>query len=295
MSKVMTEKTNNGARDGRRGALIAAISTVAALAVFLAAFASCKNAVFYYIAKNRAEKNEFSAAVGFAEKAGAEKSGALAEYARLRIEINKDYPAALSRFDAEQIARWRQTASRLSREGKLPDGKIRSEAARLESVLSVVEDRYREYEAVRPRILSLMDVFAEINALHNKRDDGKNVAFTVASEREKLARWRSDNDALARFASEIPNGEKAYLLNYLIKEALGECSDLEAAMDSIVESGYSETDSVRFSGESRKSFPNMTNDRGESVNLLEKENYEKYMKKGVCRALVESLGIFFIP
>ena len=91
----------------------------------------------------------------------------------------------------------------------------------------------------------------------------------------------------------MDRSESIYLLTYLIKEVQGECTDLEYIIVSVTESGYSETDVVRFSGEARKKYPDIRSSTA-SVNLLEKENYELYVYRGICRALVEKLGEFYI-
>ena len=295
MSTKGKEKSVKTLNRSSRKALIAAVSVICALLVIIIAFLASKNSIYYSMAKAKAEKNQFSAAAELIENAGGEKAEALAEYITLRTEINSEYPTLLAQLDSEKTALWGETAEKLSNQAELIGNTLAAQAMDISQSLATVNSCIAEYESMRSDILSMMDVFAEINRLHAKGSDGKNTAFTVSEERELLAGWERQNEALARFAASIPNGENLYLLNYLIKEVQGECADISAAIDAVIASGYSETDLVRFSGEGHKSFPSITNDSNESVNVLEKEKYEQFMYKGICRALAESLGKYYLP
>ena len=66
-------------------------------------------------------------------------------------------------------------------------------------------------------------------------------------------------------------------------------------VDIVIENGYTETDTVRLNIEGKKRYPDLRSSNNESVNLLEKDNYELYVYKGICRAFVESLGEFYVP
>lgn len=295
MSRQGNEKAVKTLNRSSKKALITAVSVICALLVLIIAFLASKNSIFYSLAKSKAEKKDFAAAEELVEKSGGEKAEALSEYISLRTEINDSYPTLLSRLDSEKTELWEETADRLSGSAELIGNELAAQAMDISQSLATVNACIAEYESMRSDILSMMDIFDEINRLHTKGSDGKNTAFTVSEERARLESWERQNEELARFAATVPNGENLYLLNYLIKEVQGECSDISAAIDAVIASGYSETDLVRFSGDGHKSFPSITNERNESVNVLEKEKYEQFMYKGICRALAESLGKYYLP
>lgn len=288
-----TNKSGYPANHGKSKALIAAISVVCAAVLIIAALLFTKDALFLAAAQKKAEKNEFSAALELVEKSDDSRALSLAEYLRLRLEINEVYPALLSEFDSERVKDWSGRITLLSQQGDWLGGNsadFNALAQRLNQIAGCVDG----YSEIRAQVLSMMDIFSEINRLHTKTADGKNTSFTVAEERVMIANWERQNLLLQQFAARIPNGERAYLLNYLIKEVMGECVDINALLDSVIQSGYSETDLVRFSGSGQKTFPDIQSSSNVSVNLLEKEKYETYMYKGICRELAESLGEFYI-
>ena len=142
-------------------------------------------------------------------------------------------------------------------------------------------------------ILSLMDIFAELNRLYTKDSLGNNISFTVSEERIKVSVWEQQLSILTNYAYTVPNYENIYLLNYLIKEVEGECLEIKNAMDSVIAMGYKETDTIRLGGSGQKQFPSITNSNNESVNLLQKEAYERFMYEGICIQLAEVLGFFY--
>lgn len=281
-------------RNGNRKILVAAACVVFLLIVFLIGFFAAKNPVLLSAAQKKAEEREFSAAYELVEKTNGEKSELLKKYVELRLDINSSYPDLLTDFDSEKIEQWSKTAAEICAQGDLLGEGIAKDASALSTVLGNITDNYSEYESLRDEVLSMMDVFLEINRLHSKGEDGKNIGFTVAEEREKISMWEQQCGRIEEYAMKIDESESIYLLIYLIKEVQGECGDLSEAIDSVIESGYSETDRVRFSGEARKTYPDIRSSNA-SVNLLEKDNYELYVYKGICRALAENLGEFYIP
>ena len=155
----------------------------------------------------------------------------------------------LSNFDPEIFRSWGERASTLAASSDAFKPALASQVKALEYKLSVACARLNEYDFMQQDIGSLMDVFAEINRLYTKDDSGKNTAFSVAQELEKIEEWERLGQSLSDFAGKLPNGESVYLLTYLIKESRGECDDLRAAMDTVLGAGYSPTDLVRLSGE----------------------------------------------
>ena len=295
MREQRTGTTGYRANHGGKKAFVVAVSVISALIVLLVAFLCSKNSVFFSLAKKSAEKNEFSKAFQLVEKSGGEKAEMLEKYINLRLEINENYPLLLSEYDSDKISSWNEAAAELAESSEILGEKISSEAVSLSQTLAAINDAAWDYEAKRSDILSLMDIFAEINRLHTKDAEGKNASFTVSEERIKIGEWERLNNSLSEFAATAPNAEGAYLLNYMIKEVQGEIADLNAAMDSVIADGYAETDLVRFSGEGQKRFPDIYNSSNESVNFADKEKYERYMFKELCTGFVESLGGFYAP
>lgn len=278
-----------------RKPLIAAVGVICALVVILIAFLACKNTIFYSAAEKKAESLEFSEAMELAGNVSSEKGDLLSDYLVLRADINANYPMLLSELNMDKINEWSSTAAKICNSNAGLSEKIIADTAAIKQKLDVIAGCVSGFDSVRVEMLSLMDIFSEINRLHTKGADGKNIGFTVTEERAKLAQWQIQLDSLLKFAQTVPNSENIYLLTYLIKEIQGEITDITAAIDAVLQSGYSETDLVRFSGTGQKSFPGIQNNSGESVNFLEKEKYVEYMLQGIERELAESIGEFYIP
>ncbi len=270
------------------------VSVLAALAVIVAAFLLSKNSLFYFVAKNRAENQKFSSAVSVLKYSEGENADVLRKYIDLRVDINRNYPALLSAYDAQKIGLWKETADYLAEQKEVLGEKLAFDALSLSQTLNEVVECHNEYTLIKPDILNLMDVFNEINRLHTKGADGKNISFTIAEERAKIAEWTKLSDRLLAFASSIPGGENIYLVNFLAKESQGEISEVSAAIDTVAANGYDENALVRFSGDAVKAFPDISNNSGESVNLLDKHNYESFMYAEICMELVKNLAPYYV-
>lgn len=278
---------------GKRKKLIAAVSVIAALTALLIVFLAAKNSIFFAAAKSMAEKQDFDSAIVLAEDSGSEDAALLKDYINLRLEINSSYPLLLSEFDIEKIKSWAETAENISGRSEPLGDKISEDVLSLSQTLSEIIYCESEYQSMRADILNLMDAFNEINRLHTKDAEGKNISFTIAEERTKLNNWSLLNGSLLSFIPRIPSNEKLYLINYLAKEAQGEISEINAAIDSVAASGYADTDLVRFSGDAVRRFPDISNSAGESVNLLDKEKYEQFMHDEMRRILAETLAPYY--
>lgn len=278
---------------GKRKKLIAAVSVIAALTALLIVFLVAKNSIFFAAAKSMAEKQDFESAIVLAEDSGSEDTALLKDYINLRLEINSSYPLLLSEFDIEKIKSWAETAENISGRSEPLGDKISEDVLSLSQTLSEIIYCESEYQTMRADILNLMDAFNEINRLHTKDAGGKNISFTIAEERTKLNNWSLLNGSLLSFIPRIPSNEKLYLINYLAKEAQGEISEINAAIDSVAASGYADTDLVRFSGDAVRRFPDISNSAGESVNLLDKERYEQFMHDEMLRILAETLAPYY--
>lgn len=280
---------------GSRKALVAAVSVICALAVLIIIFLACKNPLYFSLAKSKAENGEYAAAMELCNETTDEKNAVLGDYLALRLDINESYPQLLSEFDIDKINEWTETAAAISESSDILGQALNQDLISLMLALEQISGCYNQYIALRPEVLSVMDIFAEFNRLYTVDADGKNTAFTVAEELSKISRWEQQNSNLSAFAATIPGYENIYLLNYLIKEIQGECSDLRAAMDSVIAMGYKETDNIRLGGTAQKKFPGIQNSNNESVTVLEKERYEAFMFDGICRRLAENLGGFYSP
>lgn len=273
--------------------IIVAVSVICALSVIIIVFLACKSSLYFSISQYKAELHQYSDAMELIEDIHTEKADALSLYLKLRNDINENYPVLLTDFQPLIIDNWTQAVSEVEEVKHLLSDEIASEAETLSATLHQVNSCLKQYGQIRGDVLSLMDIFAELNRLYTKDFQGKNISFTVSEERIKISVWEHQLSILTNYAYTVPNYESVYLLNYLIKEVEGECLDLRGAMDSVISMGYKETDLIRLNGSSQKQFPSITNSNGESVNLLQKEAYEKYMYEGICIQLAEALGEFY--
>lgn len=286
-------KQNSEAMNRSKKPIIAAVSVICALSAVIIVFLACKNSLYFTISQYKTENGEYSEAMSLVENIHTEKADALALYLSLRNDINENYPVLLTDFQPTIVAGWTEKAMAVEDIKHLLSDDIALEAEKLTATLHEVNSCLIQYGQIKGEILSLMDIFAELNRLYTKDLNGKNTAFTVSEERIKISSWEQQLSTLVNFANTVPDYESVYLLNYLIKEVEGECLDLRMAMDSVIGMGYKETDLIRLSGSGQKQFPAITNSNNESVNLLQKEIYEKYMYEGICVQLAEVLGNFY--
>lgn len=286
-------KQNNLSQNRSKKPIIAAVAVICALSAAIIVFLACKNSLYFTISQYKAENREYSEAMELVENIHTDKAEALALYLDLRNDINENYPVLLTDFQPSIIAGWTQAVTSVGEVKHLLSDGIALEAEKLSVTLNQVNSCLTQYSQIRDDILSLMDIFAEMNRLYTKDINGNNTAFTVSEERIKIYAWEQQLSTLVNFANTIPNYENIYLLNYLIKEVEGECLDLRNAMDSVISMGYKETDLIRLSGSGQKQFPAITNSSNETVNLLQKENYERYLYEGICVQLAEILGDFY--
>lgn len=292
MSDRITQQ-NNVVGYRSKKPIIAAVSVICALSAIIIVFLVCKNSLYFALSERKAENRQYSEAMELIEGIHNEKADALSLYLALRNDINENYPVLLTDFQPSIIDGWTQSVSAVEEVKHLLSDDIAAEAETLSETLHRVNSCLKQYEQIRGDILSLMDIFAELNRLYTKDFQGKNTSFTVSEERIKISVWEQQLSILTNYALTVPNYENIYLLNYLIKEVEGESLELKNAMDSVIAMGYKETDVIRLSGSGQKQFPSITNSNNESVNLLQKDVYEKYMYEGICIQLAEVLGVFY--
>ncbi len=293
MAEYQSNNNKKGKGHNGRSPLTVAVSVVVAAVVVIAVFLLTKNTVFCSIARSQAEKGNFAAAEVVINRASGENARALAEYIDLRAEINESYPTLLTKFDSAKIEKWAYTSAELCEKSDALGEELAADNSALSQILSQISSCDKEYNAMKKDILEMMNVFNEINRLHTKDAEGKNISFTISDERQRTEAWTQLNNKILAFISQVPGNEKIYLFNYMAKEAQGEISEINSAIDSVAQSGYGENELVRFSGDAEKKFPDITNSNGDTVNLLDKEIYEKYMYAEFCNKLVQNLAPYY--
>ncbi|MBE6820873.1 MAG: hypothetical protein E7516_07465 [Ruminococcaceae bacterium] len=292
MSAFSPKQNTASENHGKNKKLTAVVSVCAVLAVLLIVFLVAKNSIFSSLAGISAEKENYRYAVTLADSSSSEKAQVIKDYSVLRIEINKYYPLLTSEFNLDKIRQWSISAKSINDRSYLLSEELSAEIMELDTALSQIISCCEEYEALKPDILDMMDVFNEINRLHTKDTEGKNTAFTAEQERQILDRWNTSNGRLLEFITRIPDSENIYLINFLAKEAQGEIAEINKAINSVAQL-YGETALVRFGGDALKQYPDIFNSSGERVNLLKKEEFESFVYTELCAELVHSLAGFY--
>ena len=277
-------------RPARNPLVVTVLVLCALLAVLIGIFA-LRNPLLCAAAKREMRKSDYRSAAYTISHAAGSRAQALGDYIDLRLDINSGYPALLADFDRDTVEGWFSRADALCN-GDALDAKIKTQAEEVRNRTGLLLDLLDDYDRLRPTVLSMMDVFGEINRLYTKSENGRNPAFTVVDERAKVDAWEAQNAQVIAFADSMENAENCYLLNYLIKETQGECADLRAAMNTVLANGYTETDRIRLTGEQRKVFPSVQNG-SVSISVADKGAYETYLYQSICRTLTQSLGTLY--
>lgn len=286
-------KNNNVPTDSKKSKkLKIAVAVLCALSFLVIVFLLCKNTLFFHLSQNMAEKGEYREAAAYATESTSPEAQLISEYAFLRVAINENYPDLLAEFDKELLTEWYNTACHISENDEKLSDKIIESVENIKQTLEVIFERLDSYEQLRPTVLSLMDVFNEINRLYTKDENGKNTSFSVKTEYDRIYEWEQQAYQLSQYLHATPNGESIYLFNYMVKEAEGECAELKDILSTVLSSGYTNDDLVRFSGTTKKTFPDVQNG-SVILNVLKKDEYEQYMYYGLCRSLTENLLVFF--
>ena len=252
-----------------------------------------KNSFFIGRTVKNIEKGDINAARISSRHITNDAGQVTGNYVELLSEINRRYPNMLAEFSIDTLKGWRDRASAVKDDENLPE-KFKEGADNLYDRLYKACQLYGEYEDMRDDILDMMDVFNEINRLYTTGADGQNITFTIKEETDKVKKWEEICFVLSSFSSEIPDGASIYLLNYLVSETYGECEEIRNQLDRILDKGYEEDDPVRVTGNKQKTFSDVRNDKGVSLSVLNKEEYEEYMYIAVCRALTQSLAEYYI-
>lgn len=287
-----SDTANQNSTNSGRKTIIVAVCIVAAVVVSAVSFFVFKNSIFTAVAVKRIEKEQFASARTVALKITDDSGDVITDYIDLRVEINRKYPTLLADFDIDTMTAWRDKANEIESSGKLPNalsGAIEKLGNKLETVCNLESD----YRGMRENVLSMMDVFGEINRLYTQDENGKNPVFTISEERNKIAQWQAICQTLSSFSAELPDGDSVYLLSYLISETYSECDEINNQLSQIQAMGYGENDTVRENGTAQKTFPDITNTAGTTVSVTDKTEYEEYLYIAVCRALTQSLAEYY--
>ena len=286
-------KNNNVPTSNKKSkSLKIVVAVLCILSLLLVAFLACKNTLFFHIAQSKALSGSYRDATSYASESTDPRAQLLSEYVFLRVDINENYPDLLAEFDRDLLNEWYDTVYRISENGEGLSDDILESAGSIRQTLEMIFERLDAYEQLRPTVMSLMEVFNEINRLYTKDENGKNTAFSVKTEYDRIFEWEQQTYQLSLYLNATPNGESIYLFNYMVKEAESECTQLNDILSAVLSSGYENDDLVRFSGTTKKTFPDVQN--GSIVlNFSDKQEYEQYMYQGLCRSLTESLLVFF--
>lgn len=252
-----------------------------------------RGSVFYKLALNDISKNNYEAAAKMIEKSDTDEAAVLAIYIDLRVDFNKHYMKMLNNFDPARIDRWYEKAEEAAAEYEILPDEIRVDIDAFRCKLGVIKDSVTVYDSLRYDVKDMMQVFEEINRLVETDSEGNKISFRVKDVTRKTRRWRTLCDNLSNFSSNIPNGEKVYLLSYLVSEAYAECDEIDAQMQNLLNNGFSETDKIKSTGQGHKSFNDVRNSNGVTLNFSDPEEYEKYMYNDICKKLMEYVAEYY--
>ena len=189
-------KQNNPNQNRSRKPLVVAVSVICALSVILIVFLACKNSLFFALSEYKAENGRYSEALELVEDIRTDEAQALAMYLELRCDFNQNYPLLLSDFQPSIIARWTESVNAIEQVKHFLSDEISADADEMSEKLRQVNSCLNQYGQIRGEILSLMDVFAELNRLYTKDITGKNTSFTVSEERIKVSSWEQQLSTL---------------------------------------------------------------------------------------------------
>lgn len=273
--------------------IIALIIVGCVLVLSLIGFLIFKSSIFYKLALSDIEKNNYEAASEMIAKSNKDEAAVLSEYVDLRVDFNKHYLNMLEKFDPARINKWYEKAEKVASEYDILPDEIRMDIDSFRCKLGIIRDSVTVYDSLRYDVKDMMQVFEEINRLVETDSEGNKISFRVKDITRKTRRWRTLCDNLNNFSSNIPDGEKVYLLSYLISEAYSECDEIDAQMQNLINNGFSETDKIKSTGQGHKSFNDVRNSNGVTLNFSNPDDYERYMYNDICKKLMEYVAEFY--
>ncbi len=274
--------------------IVAAVGILLALITAATVFLLTKDHIFMAAARNATIDMNYKKAEMLADLCAGDEADVLGDYIDLRQEISAAYPTFRTNFDRQKVESWQKTATELKSNGVSLGDEIDAQLEGLSGKLDVICATLTEYDALRPDIMSLFDVFNETNRLYSKDASGENTVFTISDELAAILKWEETAKKLDSFLVNTVNGEKMYLFAFFIKEAQGEAADLRESILKFAEQGYDLNAQIRVTGEIHRTFPSIRNSDGSTLNLQNKESYEAGMFGGMCTELTETLGEYCI-
>lgn len=287
------EKVNNDTGNRDKKTVISAVIAVAVAVAVVIILLIAKEPVFLSASRSLAADGGYGAAEYFVQLCGSDKADILDEYIDLRQDINENYALMVSDFDKERVRGWQKSAENVRNNVDALGDKLAPEAVALSNALDKICTSLDDYDSLRPEIMELFEIFNEINRLYARDASGESTVFTISQEITMLNSWKRTANRLEEFSSAFETGSKTYLLTYFLKEAQGEEADLREAMNSFAAQGYGYDAQIRVKGATMRTFPSISNGSGVTVNLQQKDVYEKYMYRDLCSALAETLGVFY--
>lgn len=285
-------KTNKADRSSKK--IVTAVGLAIAVITLVTVFLFVKDPLFVSLASKATLNGKLDAAERYLVVCSGEESEFLADYVALRRDINADYVNMRSNFSHEKIEEWQKRAAKLSKKCDFANAELEEQVKNLSEKLNGISLTLADYDALRPEIMGLFDIFNEANRLYTKDATGQNSVFTIEQELAAIAEWEETARKLDDFTADTVNGEKMYLLTFFVKEAQGEAADLRSSMNGFVAQGYAPDAQMRVTGSLSRTFPSIQNSNGILVNLQHKETYESCMYQGMCVALTDSLGEFIV-
>ncbi len=292
----MAENKNNPNTNADRSSkkIVTAVGVIIALITAVTVFLFVKEPLFLAAASKAAMNGKLDAAEVYLFFCTGEESEQVEDYIRLRQDINANYANMRTNFSREKIEEWQRTASEIREEGSLSADGLDGQVESLCNVLNGICQTLEDYDALKPQVMALFDVFNEANRLYTKGETGQNPVFTIEQELALIDEWEKTAKELDDFTANAVNGEKMYLLTFFVKEAQGEADDLRNSIIGFVSKGYAVDAPIRVTGSLNRTFPSIRNSNGILVNLQQKETYESCMYQGMCVALTDSLGGFIV-
>lgn len=292
--KEHNKKVNNKAEDRNSKKIVAAVGALLALITVVTVFLFAKEPLFLALTRKAVLEEKFETAETLVKMCDSDESDVLKKYIGLRMEINSDYVQLRTEFDRQKIEKWQKTAAELKESEEIDNEELEAEINLLSERLDGICRTLREYDELKPETMELFEVFNEINRLYTKDETGLNPVFTIEQELAAIDNWEEIARKLDKFTMDAVNGEKMYLLAFFVKEAQGEASDLRESVNGFVQQGYETDAQIRVTGEKNRTFPSIQNSNGVFVNFQQKDTYEECMYQGMCVALVDSLGEFYV-
>lgn len=287
------EKVNTDTDKRGRKTVISAVIAVAVAVAVVIILLIAKEPIFFSASRTLAANGSYDAAEFFVQLCAGDRADILDEYIDLRQDINENYALMVSDFDEEKVRGWQKSAENVRINIDAVGEELASEAVALSDALDKICETLDDYASLRPEIMELFEIFNEINRLYSRDASGESTVFTISQEMTMLNSWKRTANRLEEFSSGFETGSKTYLLTYFLKEAQGEEADLREAMNSFAAQGYEYDAQIRVKGATMRSFPSVRNGSGVTVNLQQKDVYEKYMFRDLCSALAETLGEFY--